>query len=49
MRSSRLFVKRLAPASAMSAMDIDHEATAANSGRPANLLQVSFQEVTVEA
>ena len=33
----------------MSAMVVDDEATAANSGHPANLLQVSFQEVTVEA
>ena len=59
-RSSRPFVKRLASASAMSAMDIDDEATAANSalpddettaannGHPANLLQISFQEVTLE-
>eukprot|EP00439_Symbiodinium_sp_Y106_P026813 s1641_g3.t1 len=30
-------------------MDVDDEATAANSGHPANLLQVSFQEVTAEA
>ena len=48
-RSSRPFVKQLAPASAMSARDVDHEATAANSGHPANLLHVSFQEITVEA
>ena len=41
-------MKRLAPASAMSAMDVEHEATAANSGHPANLLQVSFQEVTAQ-
>ena len=33
----------------MSAMDVDDEVTAANSGHPANLLQISFQEVTVEA
>ena len=48
-RSSRPFVKRLALASAMNARDVDHEATAANSGHSANLLQVSLQEITVEA